>query len=144
MGIIDIISITDPKPRPDPWNWGWVWVRFICDYINNLKSIVFDLCKCETGVQMEDNEGGIGEKEICKYTCSSWRSTVAFLLLGDSDEPVAKIIVTRWKRIVHPVGSTLFSTRSLAVDIIFRLYQEIRRNISTHIFTPWYSVHIGE
>ena len=51
---------------------------------------MFDLCQCETGVQMEDNEGGIGEKEICKYTCSSWRSTVAFLSLGDSDEPVAK------------------------------------------------------
>ena len=105
---------------------------------------MFDLCQCETSVQMEDNEGGIGEKEMCKYTCSSWRSTVAFLSSGDSDEPVAKIIVTRQKRIFHPVGSTLFLTRSLAGDIIFRLYQEIRRNISTHIFTHWYSVHVGE
>ena len=51
---------------------------------------MFDLCQCETGVQMEDNEGGIGEKEICKYTCSSRGSTVVFLSLGHSDETVAK------------------------------------------------------
>ena len=25
---------------------------------------MFDFCQCETGVQMEDNEGGVGEKEF--------------------------------------------------------------------------------
>ena len=42
---------------------GYGVVLFV-KYINNWKSIVFNLRQCESGVQMEDNEGGIGEKEI--------------------------------------------------------------------------------
>ena len=56
-----ILSHT-PNPDFSHGPEGGYWVVLFVKYINNWNRIVFDLCHCETGVQMEDNEGGIGEK----------------------------------------------------------------------------------
>ena len=61
---MDIILSQTPNPDLSNVPKGGYRVVLFVKYINNWKSIVFDLCQCETGVQMEDNEGGIREKEI--------------------------------------------------------------------------------
>ena len=51
-----------PNPDLSHGAEGGYGVVLYVKYINNWKSIVFDLCQYETGVQMEDNEGGFGGK----------------------------------------------------------------------------------
>ena len=62
--IIDIILSKTPNRDLSHGPKGGYGVVLFLKYKNNWKSIVFDLCQCETGVQMEDNEGGIGKKEV--------------------------------------------------------------------------------
>ena len=58
-----ILSQTKPPNMSNGPKGGYGVVLFV-KYINNWKIIVYDLFQSETGVQMEDNEVEIREKEI--------------------------------------------------------------------------------